>query len=74
MVSFSKFEGSFEGPDEDPTKARGEVKIDVASLDTRTEQRDNHVRSADFFNAEKCPYITFKVTGIEPVKGETRRR
>lgn len=71
MVSFSKFEGSFEGPDEDSTQARGEVKIDVASLDTRTEQRDNHLRSADFFNAEKYPYITFKVTGIEPVKGET---
>jgi Uncharacterized conserved protein len=53
VVSFSKFEGSFEGADEDPTQARGEVKIDVASLDTRTEQRGNHVRSADFFNAEK---------------------
>jgi polyisoprenoid-binding protein YceI len=67
---FSKFEGFFEGPDNDYTKALGEVKIDVASLSTRMEQRDNHLRSADFFDAEKYPYITFKVTGIEPLKGE----
>jgi polyisoprenoid-binding protein YceI len=68
---FSKFDGYFEGPDEDPTKARGEVKVEVSSLDTRTEMRDNHLRSADFFDAEKYPYITFKVTGIEPVDGDT---
>src|ERR1700704_409437 len=68
---FSKFEGFFEGPDDDVTKARGEVKVDVASLSTRTEQRDNHLRSADFFDAEKYPYLTFKVTGVEPVEGDT---
>jgi polyisoprenoid-binding protein YceI len=70
---FGKFEGSFEGPDDDVTQARGEVKIDVASLSTRTEQRDNHLRSADFFDAEKYPYLTFKVTAVEPVDGETYR-
>ena len=68
---FSKFDGFFEGPDDDYTKARGEVKIDVASLSTKTEQRDNHLRSADFFDAEKYPYMTFKVTGVEPLKGDT---
>ena len=68
---FSKFDGFFEGPDDDYTKARGEVKIDVASLSTRTEQRDNHLRSADFFDAEKFPYMTFKVTGVEPLEGDT---
>jgi polyisoprenoid-binding protein YceI len=62
---FTKFEGSFEGPDDDVTKARGEIKVYVASLDTRTEQRDTHLRSADFFDAPKYPYMTFKVTGIE---------
>jgi polyisoprenoid-binding protein YceI len=70
---FSKFEGHFEGPDDDFTKARGEVKIDVASLDTRTEMRDNHLRSADFFDAAKYPYMTFTVTGVERLKGETYR-
>ena len=63
---FSKFEGTFTGPEDDVTKTRGEVKIDVASLSTRTDQRDNHLRSADFFDAEKYPYITYKITGIEP--------
>jgi len=70
---FAKFEGAFEGPDNDFTKARGEVKIDVASLSTRTDQRDNHLRSADFFDVEKFPYITFKVTGVEALGGDNYR-
>jgi polyisoprenoid-binding protein YceI len=70
---FSKFDGFFEGPDGDFTKARGEVKIDVASLSTKTEQRDNHLRSADFFDVEKFPYMTFKVTGVKQLKGDTYR-
>ena len=64
---FSKFEGGFEGPDDDPTKARGEVKVDVSSLSTRNDQRDTHLRSADFFDVEKYPYMTFEVTGIERI-------
>jgi polyisoprenoid-binding protein YceI len=67
---FNKFEGSFEGPDDDFTKARGEVKIEVASLESRSDQRDTHLRSADFFDAEKHPYITYKLTSIEPVDDE----
>jgi polyisoprenoid-binding protein YceI len=71
--SFSKFDGFFEGPDDDATQARGEVRIEVASLSTKTDQRDNHLRSADFFNAEKYPYMTFKLTGIESLDGERFR-
>ena len=70
---FNKFEGHFEGPDNDFTKARGEVKIEVASLESRSDDRDNHLRSADFFNVEKYPYITFKLTGIEPTDDENFR-
>jgi polyisoprenoid-binding protein YceI len=70
---FNKFEGGFESPDEDFTKARGEVKVEVASLESRSDQRDTHLRSADFFDAEKYPYITFKLTGIEPVDEENFR-
>ena len=66
---FAKFEGSFEGPEDDFTKASGEVKIEVASITTNADQRDSHLRSADFFEAEKYPYITFKVTGVEKVDG-----
>jgi polyisoprenoid-binding protein YceI len=68
---FNKFEGQFEGPDDDVTKTTGEVKVEVASLDTRTEMRDNHLRSADFFEADKYPYIAFKLTRVEPVDDET---
>lgn len=70
---FNKYEGYFEGPDGDFTKARGEVKIEVASIDTRTDMRDNHLRSADFFNGDKYPYMTFKVTEIEPLEGDAFR-
>jgi len=67
---FTKFDGSFEGPDDDFTKTRGEVKIEVASVNTNADQRDNHLRSADFFEAEKYPYITFNVTRIEHIDGD----
>ena len=62
---FNRWESRFEGPDDDLTKARGTLKVEVASLSTRSDQRDTHLRSADFFDAEKYPYMTFKVTAIE---------
>src|SRR6266851_5504515 len=68
---FNTFEGYFEGPEDDVTKTKGEVTIDVASIDTRTEMRDNHLRSADFFEAEKYPKITFKLNRVEPVDSES---
>jgi len=67
---FAKFDGYFEGPEGDLTKARGKVTIDVKSLNTRSEQRDNHLRSADFFDADTYPTMTFEVTGIEALEGE----
>ena len=68
---FNTFEGYFEGPEDDVTKIKGEVTIDVASIDTRTEMRDNHLRSADFFEAEKYPKITFKLNRVETVDSES---
>jgi polyisoprenoid-binding protein YceI len=68
---FNTFEGHFEGPEDDVTKTTGEIKIDVASIDTRQEMRDNHLRSADFFEAEKYPYITFRLNRIEPKGAES---
>lgn len=62
---FTKFAGAFQGPDEDIAAARGEVKVEVASLTTENEQRDAHLRSADFFEADRFPYITFRLAGIE---------
>jgi polyisoprenoid-binding protein YceI len=68
---FNTFDGYFEGPEDDVTRIKGQVTIDVASIDTRTEMRDNHLRSADFFEAEKYPKITFKLNRVEPVDSES---
>jgi polyisoprenoid-binding protein YceI len=62
---FTRFEGQFEGPVDDATKVSGDARVEVASITTNTDQRDNHLLSADFFEAEKYPYITFKITSIE---------
>src|SRR5690606_22799343 len=42
-----------------------QISIDVPSIDTGIEMRDNHLRSADFFDAEKYPEMTFKSTSSE---------
>jgi polyisoprenoid-binding protein YceI len=42
-----------------------DVTIMVNSIDTKNERRDGHLRTADFFNAEKFPHITFKSSNIE---------
>ncbi len=47
--------------------SRGTVRIDATSLDTGVEQRDNHLRSADFFDSENHPEIVFQVKRVEPV-------
>lgn len=49
------------------------VRIEAASVDSRDEKRDAHLRSADFFDAENHPYITFKSTRLEPTGGADYR-
>jgi len=49
----------------DFTTAKVECRIDTASIDTNQSQRDEHLRSADFFDAETYPHITFVSTGVE---------
>jgi polyisoprenoid-binding protein YceI len=62
---FEDFNGTFEVDEADPTQSKIEVVIQVASINTKESQRDNHLRSPDFFNVEKYPTITFKSTRIE---------
>jgi polyisoprenoid-binding protein YceI len=67
---FNEFEGTLEiGADIASSRARGAVK--VASITTNDEQRDQHLRSADFFDAENYPEITFESTRIQPIDEET---
>lgn len=58
---------------EDPIASSVDVTIDVGSIDTRDEQRDGHLRSPDFFDAESHPKMTYRSTGLTS-KGEGRYR
>ena len=63
---FGSFEGSLEGGDElDPAKVYGSVE--AASVDTQEQQRDDHLRSADFFDVERFPRIEFESKEIRPL-------
>src|SRR6516164_6800020 len=56
---FTKYTGALQ-LDDDVTKSWVEVAIDAASIDTGTAQRDNHLRSADFFDVERFPELRFR--------------
>jgi polyisoprenoid-binding protein YceI len=62
---FTDFEGTFELDAADPGKSTVDFKIKTASIDTANPSRDTHLKSADFFDAEKMPEITFKSTSIK---------
>jgi len=63
--SFKAFEATVVADPADLTNAEISFAIDAASIDTRNEDRDNHLRSADFFDAENNPKITFTATDIK---------
>lgn len=58
--NFKSFTGTMTAAKPDFTDAQIEFSVDVASINTDNEQRDNHLKSDDFFNAEKYPKMTFK--------------
>lgn len=62
---FEKLSGSFEYDVQNPANSSVEATIEVSSINTRDAQRDAHLISADFFDVEKYPNITFKSTQIE---------
>jgi polyisoprenoid-binding protein YceI len=70
---FTRFSGTIEADEQNPTAARVRVEIDAASIDTGNAERDTHLRSPDFLNVEQYPTITFKSRRIEQTD-ETRGR
>ena len=63
--NFKDFSVTIKEDPNDITKSSVAVVIKTASIDTDNEKRDNHLRSADFFDAEKYPEITFRSSRIE---------
>lgn len=51
--------------EQNPSKSHVEVEMDAKSLDTRSEQRDQHLRSADFLDVDKFAHVTFRSKRIE---------
>ena len=61
---FNEFEGEILLDTADITRSVANVTIQTASVDTDNDRRDNHLRSEDFFEAERFPTITFRGTGV----------
>lgn len=61
---FTGVKGSLTYNESDLAQSRVEATIEVASIDTRDGQRDTHLKSADFFDAEKYPTFTFKSSRV----------
>lgn len=79
-MMFATVKGQFPGVsgelrlnERDPSKSEIEIEIDAATIDTRSEQRDQHLRSADFFDVENHPHLTFISRRVERVGGSKYR-
>ena len=70
---FREFEGTLEAAEDDPSNSRAQGSAKTASIDTGNEDRDAHLRSPEFFDAERYPNITFASTRIEHVEGGVYR-
>ena len=70
---FEKFTGSVDFDENYPEFTNVEVKIEAASISTRDPKRDAHLRSPDFLDAEKYPYLTFKSKRVEAIDPQHAR-
>lgn len=70
--AFSRYTATVQYDDAQPAAAQVEVRIDVASIDTGVADRDAHLRSADFFDAEHHPELVFRSTAVEGAGDDLR--
>lgn len=68
--SFNTFSVTAETTGDDFSNATVDFSADATSISTNSEQRDEHLKSADFFDATNFPHITFKATGFEKKGGD----
>ncbi|MFT3936295.1 MAG: YceI family protein [Chitinophagaceae bacterium] len=67
---FTAFEGAIESSKDDFSDAKISFSADISSIHTGQEQRDGHLKSADFFDAEKYPTLTFTNGTLTPAGGD----
>ncbi|MEP6851716.1 MAG: YceI family protein [bacterium] len=70
---FTRFTGSLHLDGQNHEVSHAQLEVEVVSVDTRNEQRDGHLRTNDFFDAENHPLITFASTGVERVDDDNFR-
>ena len=68
---FREFDGTLEAAEDDPAHSRAWGSVEVASIETGNAERDEHLRSPDFFDADRYPEIRFASTRIAHVEGGT---
>ena len=66
---FDQLSGALAYDPENPAASSVEITIDAASIDTNNPKRDTHLRSADFFDVENHPSLTFKSTAVKGAAG-----
>lgn len=71
--NFTQFAGEIDIDEANPANSKVDVTIDTASITTRDANRDGHLRSADFFESEKYPTITFSSNKVEALGDENYR-
>ncbi|MER6119878.1 polyisoprenoid-binding protein [Streptomyces sp. A0642] len=71
--SFGEHEGSLKLDGSNPANSAASIDVKIASIDTGIADRDGHLVSGDFFDAEKFPLMTFRSTSAEQLGGDTYR-
>jgi polyisoprenoid-binding protein YceI len=70
---FENFTGNINFDENNPAQTTADITIEAASLNTKENDRDNHLRSGDFFNVETYPTLAFKSTRVELIDDETAK-
>ena len=68
--NFGKFSGGLETEGHDFSKGKFEFSAEINSINTGVADRDGHLKSDDFFNAEKYPELTFKSNGVKQIAND----
>ncbi|MGW7285925.1 YceI family protein [Streptomyces sp. NPDC054847] len=71
--SFGEYEGKLVLDGTEPARSTAAIDVAIASIDTGIADRDGHLRSGDFFDAETFPKMTFRSTGAEQLGGDKYR-